>query len=139
MPGAVEGAVGLVGMLVEGERPALRQVVVGGHEASIRADLRQPGAGEVNQSKGPTLTDLGQCSTREPRPTDTPFAELSAKCLNERPVGIYSEVQDTVRVVRRVEAVRAGSPKEKWLASNRVAADPGAVCFVERKWTLVQV
>ena len=108
MSRAVQQAIGLVRVLVECERPALREIVAAIGESIVRADPRQARPLQIHQPQRATLKNLAKRPGRYACQCESSSTELAAETLDECTVDAFCDVEDTILIGRGVEAIEAG-------------------------------
>src|SRR5215210_392759 len=110
-PRPVEQAVGLVWMLVERERPALRQVVAAGGQTQVRPDLRETRPSQIDQAQWSARSYTGELAHGEVTRREEPMTQPTPKRLDECAVDIGGHVQDAVLARWCIETIACRPPE----------------------------
>src|SRR5262249_15188837 len=122
--GWIDHAVGMRGMVVETERPALRDPVVARGQAAVGLEPRQPRARQGHQMNPPSPTDTRQPARLEPRPVDQTSAS-AAKGFDECAKLVARHVQNAEFLPGRIEPELAGASEVERSQLMLVKAKPG--------------
>ncbi len=111
-------------MLMEGERPSLCDPVIAGGQTPVRADLRQPWPGEVDDAHVAHDLDPRASPCGEIWEGDDVQTQVAAERLDERTGVVATGVECAELTRRSIEAVAVGCVEVFRGEGKRIDANP---------------